>query len=1081
MKGTTNVFQGGLQTDLHPLSVSQKQLTDALNATLITFNGNEMMLQNDMGNTRIQDSTTGNIMGLSEGFIPVGMKEYGGIMYIASVNNQGVGEIGTIPSPIYTLTSKGITPDTVNQIVASDEGPNLKYSILNNTKLFPGDRFVVWLDLQDPTDSTKNVFTEVISQTVVDFSRTPVTTSPILRPLISQTGGTKGLYNIQLYSVFGTGATQLTYAESTPQTYWIKGNATPNYSKYWFVPYNVTACNNFDVETTFMAKEFKSYPGVLPPGRLAIRAKLEGIDHFSLIKIKQPIPTAKQQETYAPAIVKQADGSYELIFMGYEYKSTSARFIHTIKSTLFNQNKSCKVAEWQSTEDKVLITYRHQTDLDTFQLRDVRTIGSYIWVDTTTDLVTNIASRNIRPLFTYNIGKELNTWYTITAEYYDQFGGVIGSYQYSFNPYHVLNYEVSYQYEWVPASPLSQRYNAGASATSKVQIVSGIEETIELNSAVLAAGNAKTVVGRGSYCSFDYDTNFGQDVFSADPWPGETDDSRKLIKELTLTGVKSSYEYLYKSNLFTQRRVEVTDSNIGSLWLSIKESNGLTPLYSSFSDLNSLYQWEWEIDGKTVSSCEAVNVTPPTGVTTLMCGGTEYYQGLSAKAPTSLDINRGIPGGKDNFQDVTVKLHFLTDAPNYRFYFQYPQALGFECEKDEWGNWSCTEPTEGYTLQGYVDQHNTSSTLTLKVDALSVNNKSVYSTVPYFSLSGSTDQKSGLTLGVNGLGQVSEAWSFGEDYLKHEVRKKIQVSHPNEFIPSSTFEYNPPYYYVNASDWYHKPDTCGQSDSIILEPGVYLLNLQIYSGPMKTGTGKGARTVHPNQVDLDTPYYKDMGPYTTYNTNTFSGQELTPEVGFQIGDSIYDVAKCDWDEGEGEDEVTYRTFLPTLIYIPSNQICKLWWRNVHWFNNMGLFKVAKSIILKDGTQFGKGNSPILWYYQHPSIKESRVPILPIKFSYFENAQCLNERYKHYIVGDSTKDTNIFVDTRNIKVYEEESTHEDLQNPTQVWLYNNLYIRDANKQAIHQFMYTWDGDTSNLTTTTFQACGDLRQETLTYRM
>jgi hypothetical protein len=42
-------------------------------------------------------------MGLSEGFIPVGLKEHGGIMYIASVNKEGKGEIGTIPSPVYTL------------------------------------------------------------------------------------------------------------------------------------------------------------------------------------------------------------------------------------------------------------------------------------------------------------------------------------------------------------------------------------------------------------------------------------------------------------------------------------------------------------------------------------------------------------------------------------------------------------------------------------------------------------------------------------------------------------------------------------------------------------------------------------------------------------------------------------------------------------------------------------------------------------------------------------------------------------------------------------------------------------------
>ena len=45
-------------------------------------------------------------MGLRDGFIPVGLEEHGGIMYIASVNKEGVGEIGTIPSPIIKYTKE---------------------------------------------------------------------------------------------------------------------------------------------------------------------------------------------------------------------------------------------------------------------------------------------------------------------------------------------------------------------------------------------------------------------------------------------------------------------------------------------------------------------------------------------------------------------------------------------------------------------------------------------------------------------------------------------------------------------------------------------------------------------------------------------------------------------------------------------------------------------------------------------------------------------------------------------------------------------------------------------------------------
>lgn len=105
MKNTINVFSGGLTTDLHPLQVQNTQLTDALNATFLTYNGNELMLQNDMGNTLIQDSVTGSIMGLKEGFIPVGIKEHGGVLYIASFNPaKQQSELGSIPSPIFSYT-----------------------------------------------------------------------------------------------------------------------------------------------------------------------------------------------------------------------------------------------------------------------------------------------------------------------------------------------------------------------------------------------------------------------------------------------------------------------------------------------------------------------------------------------------------------------------------------------------------------------------------------------------------------------------------------------------------------------------------------------------------------------------------------------------------------------------------------------------------------------------------------------------------------------------------------------------------------------------------------------------------------
>lgn len=108
--------------DLHPLMTPNTVLTDALNASFITFNGNETMLQNDMGNTLIQDATTGYVMGLNSGFIPVGMKEHGGILYIASYNpDTEEGELGSIPSPIFEYTSEASNKEVTEDLIHKDD------------------------------------------------------------------------------------------------------------------------------------------------------------------------------------------------------------------------------------------------------------------------------------------------------------------------------------------------------------------------------------------------------------------------------------------------------------------------------------------------------------------------------------------------------------------------------------------------------------------------------------------------------------------------------------------------------------------------------------------------------------------------------------------------------------------------------------------------------------------------------------------------------------------------------------------------------------------------------------------------
>lgn len=91
----TNTFSDGLNMDLHPLTTPNTILTDCVNGTMITYNDNEFVLQNERGNSKINEYAK-----LSDGFIPVAMKEYNGILYIVSHNPQTKHtEIGTFPSP----------------------------------------------------------------------------------------------------------------------------------------------------------------------------------------------------------------------------------------------------------------------------------------------------------------------------------------------------------------------------------------------------------------------------------------------------------------------------------------------------------------------------------------------------------------------------------------------------------------------------------------------------------------------------------------------------------------------------------------------------------------------------------------------------------------------------------------------------------------------------------------------------------------------------------------------------------------------------------------------------------------------
>ena len=145
----TNTFTGGMQKDLHPMVTPSNVLTDALNATIITMNGNESVLQNDMGNARIESAY------LPSGYVPIGMKEHGGVIYIAAYNPlTKKGQVGSFPSPernINKTEKSGYNIDLFS--IFSENGTELKsfskkFSIFgDDVILHPGDRFSLYADL----------------------------------------------------------------------------------------------------------------------------------------------------------------------------------------------------------------------------------------------------------------------------------------------------------------------------------------------------------------------------------------------------------------------------------------------------------------------------------------------------------------------------------------------------------------------------------------------------------------------------------------------------------------------------------------------------------------------------------------------------------------------------------------------------------------------------------------------------------------------------------------------------------------------------------------------------------------------
>ncbi len=146
-----NTFTKGLIMDFNPTITNSNCLVNALNATLLTFNGNEMQLQQDMGNGRVETTF------LPEGYVPVGACEFGDIIYIVSYNPlENKSQIGCFPSPERNITSDEIA-DLNQNLSAKDfqefsgdtpsgviKSMSVKKVVYGNKNMNPGDKFIIY-------------------------------------------------------------------------------------------------------------------------------------------------------------------------------------------------------------------------------------------------------------------------------------------------------------------------------------------------------------------------------------------------------------------------------------------------------------------------------------------------------------------------------------------------------------------------------------------------------------------------------------------------------------------------------------------------------------------------------------------------------------------------------------------------------------------------------------------------------------------------------------------------------------------------------------------------------------------------
>lgn len=232
--------------DFHPLTVPNTMTTNCLNGTYLTYNGNEYMIQNDMGNGKVETAA------LPAGYIPLGTTSFGGIIYIVSYNPlKDVCQIGCFPSPERNFSYEELKEDgfQIHSITESDfkNGDNIisfKTKVeLTKLTLNPGDKFLITSDLEANADR------------ITDYKNNS-----------KKIGDNPKFLRLHVATKDSSG--RLVYLDSSLKWYKFEEN------KYYYIPKDNT------IEDTLTASKYSIFNSKLS-GNLYLIAELETISMFS--------------------------------------------------------------------------------------------------------------------------------------------------------------------------------------------------------------------------------------------------------------------------------------------------------------------------------------------------------------------------------------------------------------------------------------------------------------------------------------------------------------------------------------------------------------------------------------------------------------------------------------------------------------------------------------------------------------------------------------------------------------------------------------------------------------------------------